>query len=132
MSDFKGKENTNTIIALRGVKDYSTWKPSNVIADFPAASVCNMYYTEGTTQGDWYLPAMGEIGYIPYCWDQIQEALNLVNEKYSTLASPITMGGAYWSSTENAAKNARYLHTQYGAGYSDKNTKYAVRAFTQI
>ena len=54
MSDFKGKLNTDKIIELRGAKDYSTWIPTyNVANYYPAASCCNMFYTDGTSQGDW-------------------------------------------------------------------------------
>ena len=41
-------------------------------------------------------------------------------------------GDALWTSSENAAKNARYVETNNGLGYSDKNSNYRVRAFIQI
>ena len=63
LADFDGRGNTNKIITQRGNKDYSSWKPTyDTQADYPAASCCDMFYTEGTQQGDSYLPACGELG----------------------------------------------------------------------
>ena len=132
MSDFNGKTNTDTLITLRGLQNYDVWKPSTAVTDYAAASVCDMYSTAGTQAGNWYLPAMGEIGYIMYYWDLIEQALKTVNKLYPDTAVILDPANCYWSSTENAAKNARYLHTMYGAGYSEKTALYLVRAFTQI
>lgn len=64
LADFNGRENTNAIITARGERDYTTWLPDNIIDDYPAASCCDMFYTLGTNQGNWYLPSIGELGYL--------------------------------------------------------------------
>ena len=52
MSDFKGRATSNTILGIRGVKNYSTWIPTyNNSSHYPAVSCCDMFYTEGTAQG---------------------------------------------------------------------------------
>jgi hypothetical protein len=38
----------------------------------------------------------------------------------------------YWTSTENAGKNARYVHMSNGVGYANKNSNYSVRAFLKF
>lgn len=65
LSDFDGYNNTKKILEVRGSKDYSSWKPSIYAeVDYPPASCCDMYFTQGTNQGDWYLPSSGELGYV--------------------------------------------------------------------
>ena len=133
-SDFKGKENTITILQKRGEKDYSTWIPTlDLSTDYPAASCCDMYSTLGIGQGNWYLPACGELCYIMAKWSIINNSLRELNNYYNTTISvPLVDENGYWTSTENAAKNARYVHMNNGVGYSNKDTKYSVRAFSRI
>lgn len=65
LSDFYGYANTKEIVKTRGDKNYGSWKPTKTVgSDYPAASCCDMYFTEGTKQGDWYLPGFGELGYL--------------------------------------------------------------------
>ena len=133
LSDFAGKNNTRVCVKARGSKDYSTWTPSNVVADYPAATLCDMYHPEGTNQGDWYLPAAGEIGYLMVFWTEMNNVLSKIAQEYgSDSASVVLDNAAIWTSSEFQAKNARYIHTSNGLGYSDKVTKYSVRAFIQI
>lgn len=68
LSDFSGKESTSILWGLATAQ--SDWRTANQIIEsdkegyFPAACCCWRYCPEGTQQGDWYLPAMGEAGYI--------------------------------------------------------------------
>ncbi len=56
-----GKEKTQAIIEHRGTKPEG-WTPDiDNPDDFPAASLCNLYSTIGTNQGDWYLPSSDEL-----------------------------------------------------------------------
>ena len=129
LSDFRGKSNTQVILEKRGSKDYSTWTLTNTTANYPAASACDMFHTVGTQQGDWYLPACGELGYAMAKWSEIQESVNTVNSIYGNVAVQLEEENGYWTSTENATKNARYVHMSNGVGYSNKDTNYSVRAF---
>lgn len=72
-----GKENTVAIISKVNTAAYTvsaTWLTDETIqntnetfagegGNFPAAMACYRYYTIGTAQGDWYLPAAGELVY---------------------------------------------------------------------
>ena len=88
LADFDGKSNTDKIISYRGSKDYSTWKPTyNNGADYPAASCCDMFYTVGTNQGDWYLPSAGEMGYVMVRKKSINNSLKELNKKWYYLVS---------------------------------------------
>ena len=134
LADFDGRGNTNKIITQRGSKDYSSWKPStNSESDYPAASCCDMFYTEGTQQGDWYLPAMGELGYIMPPFNKINEAITKMCSAYGssvgfTLSSPF-----HWSSSEYNHYFARYLATNIGYVRGNaKSYKCYVQAFLRI
>ena len=133
LADFDGIGNTAKIIAQRGIKDYSSWKPSyNSEDDYQAASCCDMFYTEGTQQGDWYLPAMGELGYIMPPFNKINKAITKIKFAYSSYAGIYLQSDrGYWSSTEDKNKYARSLYIPDGsANRKAKNdNKIYVRAF---
>ena len=129
LSYFDGKHQTDAIIATRGNKDYETWKPgSTKTEDYPAASVCDMYHTVGTNQGDWYLPSCGELGYVIARLNVLNETLNKI-EGLQDLAHTIL-----WSSTEHSATGARYVSTITGSvNFVEKDIRdYEVLAFTTL
>lgn len=39
--------------------------------DYQAACCCRRYHTVGTNAGDWYLPSIGELGYISLNYDDV-------------------------------------------------------------
>lgn len=137
LSDFDGAGNTKALIDL--ATEQSNWKTANAITNrsdegyYPAACCCWRFHTAGTKQGDWYLPAAGEIGYLMVFWTEMNNVLSKIAQEYgSDSASVVLDNAAIWTSSEFQAKNARYVHTSNGLGYSDKVTKYSVRAFIQI
>ena len=102
LADFDGRGNTDKIIAQRGTKDYTSWKPTfDLQSDYPAASCCDMFHTEGTQQGDWYLPACGELGYIMPPFNKINDAINKMSTTYgSSVGVELNSSDYYhWSST---------------------------------
>ena len=135
LADFDGRGNTNKIITQRGNKDYSSWKPTyDTQADYPAASCCDMFYTEGTQQGDWYLPACGELGYIMPNLKKINEAITKMRNAYgSSVGVTLNTNNYYWSSSEYDSYYARNVLTYNGSvdRYSKYNNYY-VRAFIRI
>ena len=109
LSYFDGRHQTDVILDARGTKDYGTWKPdSETPADFPAVSVCDMYHTVGTSQGDWYLPSQAELGYIVARLNDINNAMTKVNGMQN-LAS-----GWAWSSSEYSDSQARSVTVKHG------------------
>jgi hypothetical protein len=90
MSDFNGRDTTTKILNVRGSKDYTTWTPTyNNATDYPAASCCDMYFTEGTSQGQWYLPAAGEWGYVMSKWNVIKNSISIINNLYNNIAKQL-------------------------------------------
>lgn len=135
LADFDGIGNTEKIIAQRGTKDYNSWKPTyNSEADYPAASCCDMFYTEGTRQGDWYLPACGELGYIMPPFNEINNAITRIRNAYgSSVGVEFSANGYYWSSTEDSSTLARRLYLDNGGiGSGIKRNYEYVRAFLKV
>ena len=109
LSYFDGRHQSDVILEARGEKEYGSWKPTyDAPADFPAVSVCDMYHTVGTSQGDWYLPSQAELGYIVARLNDINNAMTKVNGMQN-LPSCWT-----WSSSEYSSSNARGVIFHYG------------------
>jgi hypothetical protein len=112
--------------------------------NYPAACCCRRFSTIGTNPGDWYLPAVGELAYLPVRLKEINLSL-IALEKY---VSAIRVGGINsqwpsgtygywcWSSSEFSSTDARYVSTN--SGYVDDldksytNTNNRVRAFIAL
>ena len=135
LADFDGRGNTDKIITQRGNKEYTSWKPTyDTQADYPAASCCDMFYTEGTQQGDWYLPAMGELGYIMPPFNRISEAITKMRNAYgSSVGAVLSASYYYWSSSEYSSDYARRVYTYDGSvEYGGKGSNGYVRAFLKV
>ena len=101
----------------------------------PAAACCHLYKTEGTEQGDWYLPSMGELGYIMPKWNEIQGAISNINTVYGSNVVAVSLDGSYfyWSSSEDSSYTARDLSTNNGGVYGgNKSGSGCVRAFLRV
>ena len=133
LADFDGIGNTEKIIAERGTKDYNSWTPGRTNApDYPAASCCDMFHTEGTSQGDWYLPACGELGYIMPPFNKINDAIDKIRTAYgSSVGVELYADRIYLSSTGRSGNSARYINTDNG-GVSKENYDTFVRAFLRF
>lgn len=142
MSDFDGVGNTKIITDL--ATSDSDWKTASSIANisstgyYPAACCCWRYHTEGTNQGDWYLPACGELGYIMPRFNKIQEAIQKIMDAYGgSVGVILDTSNFYWSSSEYNSDYARYVYTGYGMVnayvdlYGKSNTNY-VRAWLHV
>lgn len=135
LADFDGIGNTEKIIAQRGTKDYNSWTPDNTTeTDYPAASCCDMFHTEGTSQGDWYLPACGELGYIMPPFNKINDAIGKMRTAYgSSVGVELDTNDYYWSSTESSSNYARYVHTPNGTVNGIyKYSNFCVRAWLRV
>ena len=130
LSYFDGRHQTDVILEARGDKDYGSWKPTyNTPADFPAVSVCDMYHTIGTNQGDWYLPSCAELGYIVARLKDINNAMAKVN---GMQALPSYWA---WSSSEFSDSYARPVHFNNGTVNSwtlKESSLYTVVAFSAV
>ena len=118
ITDYDGKANTLAIVST-----HTSDTTSN-----NAAKYCNSYSTAGTSAGDWYLPAMGEIGYI--------------YDSNTTLAATFSSLGLsfpstnLWSSSEGEGNTAAWaMHSNRGVishGYKGSVTLASASCLLEI
>ena len=137
-SDFDGVGNTAVLTDL--ATSQSDWQTATTITNnsgagyYPAACCAWRFHTAGTEQGQWYLPACGELGYVINRISAINETINKVLSIYaSVVAVAVRTSYYYWSSSEYGANYARFLYTDYGSvNYHNKNVNICVRAFLRL
>lgn len=143
LSDFAGKYNTE-FLCSKSTKQ-SDWKSatsiinntSSSISDaagyHPAACCCWRYHTIGTNQGDWYLPAAGELGYVCARRKRINETITTLQSHLNISLCQLGTYYSYWSSSKHNYRYARYINFNTGDnGYSDRNNSSSVRPFTRL
>lgn len=136
LSDFNGKGNTEILTNL--VTLQPDWKTASTIRNyfnsgevghFPAACCCWRFHTLGTKQGDWYLPAIGELGYIMPKFTKIDSSIS--NSEISTKVGNC----ACWSCTETSLDGGKtwFIQTYDGkvVPFSSREEGKNVRAFMQ-
>ena len=150
LADFKGIVNTKIITDLATAEDWknvTTLTESYSTGYYPAACACARYKTTGTKSfaectteelkngtGFWYLPSIGELGYIlPRLYD-INATINSLRSSYgNSVGVSLSTGYCYWSSSEYRSGSTRYVYTDDGGVYYDgKDNGYYVRAFLQL
>lgn len=111
LSDFNGLSNTETLIGLG--------------ADYVAANAAYKY-NDGASNLQWYLPAMGELGYL-------LPRFNEINSVITALGGVAVSAGSYgfWSSSEFSSLYAYGLTTNLGyVNYYGKGDTNYVRPFS--
>ena len=111
----------------------SNWKTSSTIMNnsgyryFPAVCCCWRFHTAGTSQGDWYLPTVAELGYL--CSRQL-----LINESLSLVTAYQIWDGNYISCEEKNETDSCYVNLSNGYVVCsiDKDGEFSVIAFTRI
>lgn len=138
LSDFKGYENSLILTSL--VNAQSNWKTATTITNryngryYPGACCCWRFHTLGTNQGDWYLPAMGELGYMFNRLYTLYKTIAKISEVYNVEVGNLYTGTEYYmSSTETSQTQHFYLHmAEVEVKPSNKNFGTAVRAFLRL
>ena len=126
LSDFAGKSNTE-FLCSKATKQ-ADWKTSATIKNnmssnaleaagyHPAACACWRFHTIGTNQGDWYLPACGELGYIAPRYDLINTTINTLQTHFGKTFCPLDTN-PYWSSQKYHSTATRTVVFNYGSVY---------------
>ena len=110
LSDFNGLSNTQTLVGLG--------------SDYEAANAC-WKYKDGASNLQWYLPSMGELGYLMPRYKKI-------NNVITALGGVAFEGyGSFWSSLEYSSSSAYLLNIDYSRVYENgKGFNYNVRPFS--
>ena len=132
-SDLDGKANTENILAVDNAAS-TAWQTAESITNtgltatvHPAAQCCWRFNPGSTNQGDWYLPAVGELAFIMPNFNNLQTAISDVGGVQLRGASD------YWSSTEYSANGAWSVYTYTGVvNFLNKNYVTNVRAFLAL
>lgn len=130
-----GLSATSNLIKFSG----SEWKDVDDISSidcFTAACACANYKTKGTSAGDWYLPAVGELSFAVPIWGTLGTLRNTLNTTYSY--GVYLAGGVYWTSTPfstssiyTIATNPLYVNSANGTIDYTSGTCYC-RAFCAV
>ena len=110
LSDFNGLSNTEVLVGLG--------------SDYEAANAAWKYKDAANSTVQWYLPAMGELGFLMPRFNEINSAV--------TGVGGVAVGGSgyFLSSSECSSNNAYYLFTDNGGvNYYVKYGNYSVRVF---
>ena len=137
LSDFDGVGNTKILTDL--ATKQSDWKTATNITNnsssgyYPAACCCWRYHTVGTNQGDWYLPACGELGYVCVRQGVINTTLQYLNDNQLVpICSLMSAFQTFWSSSEGSGGTFRYLSISNGYNRYGNVARNSVRAFLRV
>ena len=113
LSDFSGLENTQLLCQSAGT--------------YVAANAAHLYRAFDGDTLEWYLPAMGELGFIMPRFNAINEALASVG------GVALASSNRFWSSSEDSSYYVRGLNTYYGLIVNDsKGRSSIVRPFARL
>ena len=137
LSDFSGKSNTEFLCSNAVLQE--SWRTDSTLTNDgydgyqPAACACWRFHTVGTNQGDWYLPACGEFGYIASRYDLISSTIIDLQAWSNKTCCIISATGSHWTSTEFSATQGRVISFENGyVNYNTKNSARYVRPFTRL
>lgn len=121
-----GRENTDKALALA---DGTT---ANTQAAFAAFAAVNRFRTNGTNQGDWYLPSKGELSLYQSNYADINAKITAIKNASSSIVDAVYRD--QWSSTETNAENYAFGLGESGSWnkfYSRQNS-YNVRGMIAL
>lgn len=131
---FDGQDYSQTLISRRGSKNYNSWTPDdyNASGTYPAVSCCDMFFTPGTEQTSWYLPAAGELYYLYQNYDAIENALTALVDNGCFACT--MEDDEYWSSNDGGTIYAWTVVAKSGSASRElkASDRYPVRAFHKI
>ena len=144
LSDFAGKSNTEFLCSK--ITEQPNWKTdeallrddgsysTNAQGYHSAAACCWRYHTIGTSQGDWYLPACGELGYICPKYEIINKSLLLIQEQFNIEKSQLLIDfPQFLTSTELNYRFCRAINISTGnVGTDYKNSRAKTLPFLRL
>lgn len=139
--DFDGKKNTEVILEM--ATGQTDWKTDSAITNsssegyYPAAECCWRFHTAGTSQGDWYLPSLGELGFLFSRLKMINSSLSTIKGNGAKIDEPSDLTffrtkHLLWASTP-VSDNAAFAIHYYGLVKTyDPSETMATKAFLSL
>lgn len=119
-----GRENTDKALALA---DGTT---ANTQAAFAAFAAVSRFRTNGTSQGDWYLPSRGELSLYQANYTNINAKIQAIKTASSSIVN--TVSNTQWPSTENSTNTAWRLGNDGSWSYGGRGNSYGVRGIISL
>ena len=116
------------------LSDYNGIGNTNILnsSSHPAAYACKQVSTLGTSKGDWYLPACGELAYLPSIRYEVNKTISSLQSIYGSVGSLLNLSD-YLSSTEFGSSHVWQISLGYGKVYDYYKVQGAmVRAFLRF
>lgn len=110
---FNGRENTNKALAL------ADGTSGNTQAAFPIFYAANIFHTNGTSAGDWYVPSYKELSLYQANYADINTKIKAINTASSAIVN--TVKDYQWTSTESSNSSNSYLLRNNGFWHNDYN-----------
>ena len=124
----------HNVISEGSLSDYNGVRNTNILntSEFIAAAACKKFKTLGTNAGDWYLPAEGELAYLPSIRYQVNNTISALNTKYGNVGVQLNTSYKYWSSSECYSSYAWAVGFDGIVDRSGKSNDFYVRAFLRF
>lgn len=113
---FNGRENTDKALEL------ADGTSSNTQAAFPIFYAANIFHTNGTSAGDWYVPSYKELSLYQTNYADINAKIMAIKTASSAIVN--TVNGNQWSSTESSSSDYSWMLGSNGSWYNDSRTDY--------
>lgn len=149
LSDLDGYQNTENILNLMGdnrdlvISDKSTTNEKTteiegeIVNIYPSVIMCKKYSTPNLVLGSWYLPSIGELGYLVSRLGKVNDSLNRLISEESTedysidyLATEIKDDTILSSTASDNNKMWVYNNGKFMCEENDNN--FIVRAFVKL
>lgn len=108
---FNGRENTDKALAL------ADGTSSNTQAAFPIFYAANIFHTNGTSSGDWYVPSYKELSLYQTNYADINAKITAIKTASSAIVN--TVNGNQWSSTESSSSSGSWVLGGSGSWFSN-------------
>lgn len=122
---FNGRKNTDKALAL------ADGTSTNTQAAYPIFYAANIFHTNGTSAGDWYVPSYKELSLYQQNYSDINAQITAIKTASSTIVN--TVNNSQWCSTEASSASNACLLTSLGSLYNNpRNYSNSVRVFLSL
>lgn len=119
-----GRANTNKVIAVMPNTS------GNTQAEYPAFYAVNIFHTNGTSAGDWYLPSKAELSLYDANYSDINAKITAIKNASSSIVNTVNI--MQFSSTEYGTSDAFYVKSTGGLSSTGRETVKGVRGMIAL